>query len=117
MIPSSVRIFVCTTPTDMRGSFDRLAQAARERLGEEPESGAVFVFINRRANRIKALWFDRNGYCMLYKRGHQAVFPPPKSTERRRAVAKIDAQALAKLFAGVHQAPRIRLEWHSDLDA
>lgn len=112
MIPSSVRIFVCTTPQDMRRSFDALALAAQERLGEDPRSGAIFVFINRRANRLKALWFDHNGFCILYKRVHQAVFVPPRSTERDRPVARIDARQLAKIFAAVDQPPRVRIKWH-----
>ena len=114
MIPPSVRIFVCTTPQDMRRSFDGLAAVAQERLGEDPRDGAVFVFINRRANRIKALWFDRNGYCILYKRGHQALFLPPRSTERERPIATIDSRELAKIFAGVHQPPRVQIKWHDD---
>ena len=112
MFPPSVRIFVCTAPQDMRRSFDGLALAVRERLGEDPQSGSLFVFINRRANRLKALWFDRNGYCILYKRLHQAVFVPPKSTSQERPVARIDARQLAKIFAGVEQPPRIRIRWH-----
>ena len=116
MIPSSVRIFVCTTPQDMRASFDGLALAAQERFGVDPQDGALFVFINKRANRIKALWFDKTGYCILYKRAHRAVFPPPRSTDRSKAVARIDAKSLAVLFAGVAQAPRIPIRWHGDLD-
>ncbi len=112
MIPQSVRIFVCTTPQDMRRSFDGLALAVQERLGEDPMGGALFVFINKRANRIKALWFDKNGYCILYKRVHQAVFVPPASTEEERPVARIDERALAKVFAGVERPPRIRIKWH-----
>lgn len=105
---------MCTVPQDMRRSFDGLAVIAQERLGEDARAGAIFVFINKRANRIKALWFDRNGYCILYKRGHQALFPPPKSTERERPVAMLDARELAKLFAGVDQPPRVRIKWHDD---
>ncbi len=112
MIPKSVRIFVCTVPQDMRRSFDGLALAVQERLGEEPQSGSLFVFINKRANRLKALWFDRNGYCILYKRLHQAVFVPPKSTESDRPVAQIDGRKLAKIFAGVDQPKRVRIKWH-----
>ena len=112
MIPSSVRIFVCTTPQDMRRSFDGLALAVQERLGEDPQSGAIFVFINKRANRLKAIWFDRNGYCILYKRVHRAVFVPPRSTDSERPIARVDARALAKIFAGVEQPPRIRIKWH-----
>ena len=114
MIPSSVRIFVCTSPQDMRRSFDGLAVAVRERLDEDPESGAVFVFINKRANRIKALWFDRNGYCILYKRVHRAVFLPPRSTEKERPIARVDARELAKIFSGVDKPPPIRVRWHDD---
>jgi transposase len=112
MIPRTVRIFVCTTPQDMRKSFDGLALAVRECLGEDPQSGAIFVFINKRANRLKALWFDRNGYAMVYKRVHRAVFLPPRSTESDRPIARIDAHALANLLAGVEKHRRIRIEWH-----
>src|SRR5215813_12106327 len=68
MIPTSVRIFVCTERQDMRRSFDALALAVRERLALDPESGALFVFASKRGNRIKVLWFDHNGYCLLYTR-------------------------------------------------
>ncbi len=112
MFPTSVRIFVCTTPQDMRRSFDGLALAVQERLDEDPQSGSLYVFINKRANRLKVLWFDRNGYCILYKRLHQAVFVPPKSTDEDRPVARIDARKLAKIFAGFDQPPRVRIKWH-----
>ena len=112
MIPASVRIFVCTVPQDMRRSFDGLALAVRERLREDPQSGAVFVFVNKRANRIKIMWFDRNGYCILYKRVHQAAFKVPRSTESDRPVACVDAVALGKLLRGVDQPPRVRNHWH-----
>ena len=114
MMPSTVRIFVCTSPTDMRASFDRLALAARDHFGEDPLGGSIFVFINKRANRIKALWFDRNGYCILYKRAHRAVFPPPRSTDKQRAIARVDARELARLFAGVDKQPTPRISWHSN---
>jgi transposase len=114
VIPESVRIFVCTAPQDMRRSFDGLAQAVRERFGEDPESGALFVFINKRANRIKALWFDRNGYAILYKRVHRAVFVPPRSTEKDRAIARIDSKELARIFAGVEKPPLVRVKWHGE---
>lgn len=79
MIPSSVRIFVCQEPQDMRRSFDGLALAAQQHLGEDPQSGALFVFANKRNNRLKVLWFDRNGYCLLYKRLHRARFELPEA--------------------------------------
>ena len=104
MIPSSVRIFVCTQPQDMRRSFDGLARATREVLGEDPQAGALFCFINKRANRLKILWWDRNGYCLLYKRLHRAMFVMPKVGDDGPPV--IDAKQLARLVAGVTKERR-----------
>ena len=58
MIPGSVKIFVCTRPVDMRRSFDGLALAAREVIGEDPRSGALFCFVNKRRDRLKAQRVD-----------------------------------------------------------
>ena len=100
MLPSTVRIFVCVTPQDMRRSFDALALAAQQHVGEDARSGALFVFINKRSTRLKALWWDRTGYCLLYKRLHQAVFVVPAATDGKMSV-RIDGAALAALLAGV----------------
>ena len=99
MIPSNVRIFVCSEPQDMRRSFDRLAQEAQEQLGVDPQSGALFCFANKRHNRLKVLWFDRNGFCILYKRLHRARFELPDA----RA---IDAKMLGQLLRGVENTRR-----------
>lgn len=66
MIPAQVPIFVATAAADMRRGFDGLAAAAREVLGEDPQSGALFLFLNRRRDRLKILWYDRTGFCLLY---------------------------------------------------
>jgi transposase len=100
MIPASVRIFVCTRPQDMRRSFDTLALAARELLGEDPQSGALFCFLGKR-NRLKVLWWDRNGYCLLYKRLHRAVFRLPSTADADGDKIQIDGRQLAQLLAGV----------------
>ena len=103
MIPGSVRIFVCTEPQDMRRSFDALALAVKERLALDPESGALFVFAGKRGNRLKVLWFDHNGYCILYKRLHRARFALPQATDVDRPLAHIDARALGALLRGVEK--------------
>lgn len=104
MIPPAVRIFVCTETVDMRLGFDRLAYLVRSRVGEDPEGGALFVFANRAATRVKCLWFDRTGYCLLYKRLHRAVVELPLPPAGRCAV-RIDGAALVQLLAGVARAP------------
>ena len=105
MIPTSVRIFVCTQPQDMRRGFDGLALAARETLGIDPQSGALVCFVNKRNNRLKVLWWDRNGYCLLYKRLHRAIFELP-SDGSSKPVLKIDGRQLATLIAGVDRPRR-----------
>lgn len=99
MIPTSVRIFVCAERQDMRRSFDALALVIREGLALDPESGALFVFASKRGNRIKVLWFDQNGYCILYKRLHRAAFALPEIGNA--AHVSIDARALGALLRGV----------------
>ena len=103
MIPASVRIFVCSEPQDMRRSFDGLALAVREMLGEDPQSGALFCLGNKGMNRLKILWFDTNGYCLLYKRLHGAVFELPAG-EAGAATIRIDTAALSRLLCGVPRA-------------
>ena len=110
MIPSGVRIFLCMEPVDMRFGFDRLAQIARERVGRDPvEGGALFVFGGRRASRLKVLWYDRNGLCLLYKRFHQARLELPIAGSGQR-VLHIDGAALAALLSGVQLPSSSRAE-------
>jgi transposase len=108
MIGPAVRILVCTEPVDMRYGFDRLAATAKSRMGEDPQSGGVLVvFANRGANRVKCLWFDRNGYCLLYKRLHRAIFELPLPNDASKSV-RIDAVALGKLLRGVDRPNHTR---------
>src|SRR5579859_7555865 len=106
MLPSSVRILVCTEPQDMRRSYDRLSGVTRELLGEDPQSGALYVFVGKQATRVKVLWWDRNGYCLLYKRLHRALFELPRDAAKVGAAMQIDAEALAELLSGVKKESR-----------
>lgn len=106
MIPATVRIFVCTEPVDMRKSFDTLAFAAKSLLGEDPRSGALYVFSNKQANRMKILWWDKTGYAMLCKRLHRAVFRLPKGDTPGRVGVTIDAKELSLILEGIQLTPR-----------
>jgi transposase len=106
MLPSSVRIYVCTVPQDMRRSFDTLAQVVRELLGEDPQSGSLYLFVGKRRTRVKVLWWDKNGYCLLSKRLHQALFVLPERSDGKGPAVRIDAVALAKLLSGVDKVTR-----------
>jgi transposase len=106
VIPASVRIFVCREPQDLRRSFDGLALAAQQQLGEDPQSGALLCFVNKRFNRLKILWWDRNGYCLLYKRLHRAIFRIPPGEVPSAASIRLSGAQLAELIAGVARERR-----------
>jgi len=109
MLPSHVRILLCVEPQDFRRSFDGLALAARQVLGEDPQSGAIFVYFNKRMNRLKLLWWEESGYCLLYKRLHRARIELPPSASTSLHGVRIDATMLASLLRGVsRQIPRTR---------
>jgi transposase len=102
VIPSAVRIYVCTEPQDMRRSFDGLSLAVEQHMGSDPKSGSLYVFVNKRRNRLKVLWYDQNGFCILYKRLHRARFEMPASRT-------IDARKLAWILRGVETSSRTSL--------
>lgn len=98
-LPPTVRVFVALEPADMRGSFDALAGVAR-RLGLDPVDGHVYLFMNRRRQLTKCLWFDGSGWCLLAKRLERGSFQLPRVAGDARQVA-IDGATFASLLAGI----------------
>lgn len=80
-LPSAVRIFFSRRSTDLRKSFDGLMALARDFLGQDPRSGHVFVFRNRSGDRVKLLYWDRTGLCILYKRLERGFFRFPEVSD------------------------------------
>jgi transposase len=101
MWPFDVAIYLALEPIDLRWSFDLLAGVVRERLEEDPRSGALFVFFGRRHDRVKCLFFDQTGYCILYKRLDKGTFRLPAVTEPGAASVAIDEAELALLLEGL----------------
>jgi transposase len=81
MLPSTVRIFLCTRPTDMRKSFDGLTGLVQECFNQDLLTGHLFLFVNRRRDRIKLLHFDRDGLVIWYKRLEAGTFQMPSTAE------------------------------------
>jgi transposase len=73
-LPAAVRVFLCTRPTDMRKSFDALAGLVQECFGQDPLAGHLFLFLNRRRDRIKILSWERDGMVIWYKRLEAGTF-------------------------------------------
>lgn len=101
MLPPSVRIFVGSQPVDLRQSFDRLAARTEEQLQGDPFSGHLFVFRNRRGDRVKILYWDRSGFCLWYKRLEQGVFHLPTS---KTGCVELEWADLALLLEGIDLA-------------
>jgi len=85
-LPPAVRVFVHLGPTDMRKGFDTLAAMVREIIQADPMSGHLFVFFNRRRDRVKILFWDRTGLCLWYKRLEQGVFTLPKVSDSQQSI-------------------------------
>jgi len=109
MIPPRSRIFVATAPIDLRVGFDRLAGAVRTELGDDPRSGAFFIFLNRRSDRVKVFFFDGTGDCILYKRLDRNTFRGIIDLDVKKPRVEIDVAALATFLAGVPSIKKTRL--------
>lgn len=77
-VPAKVRVFLCTRATDMRKSFDGLHGLVVEVLRQDPLSGDLFVFLNRRHDRVKLLIWEEDGMLIVYKRLERGTFAMPK---------------------------------------
>jgi transposase len=93
-----LRVHVYGRPVDMRKSFDGLYALTRQQLGEDPRSGHLFVFINRRATHIKVLYWDRTGFCVWAKRLEQGRFV---SDWGKVSTREIDWTGLKLLLEGI----------------
>jgi transposase len=94
-LPSALHIFLAVEPADMRKGFDGLAQLVREPIARDPLSGHLFVFRNRRRDRLKILYWDRDGFALWYKRLEKGTFRFPES--RADSVEVTPAQMAAVL--------------------
>jgi transposase len=101
MIPAGVEIYVCTSPVDMRWSFDRLSGVVRERFGREPKGGALFVFFGKRRETVKVMFADSSGICMFYKRLSHGLFAPIESMQSDCAYVELDEAAFEDLLDGI----------------
>jgi transposase len=98
--PPAVRIWLGSQPVALRRSFDGLAEQVRQHLQHDPLSGHVFVFRNKRSDRVKLLYWDEDGFVIVYKRLEQGTFRWPAPVEGRPSVTLRVAE-LAMLLDGI----------------
>jgi transposase len=97
-VPSTVSIYLCTQPTDMRKGIDGLSGIVRGVFGADPLDGSLYIFINRRRDRMKALHFAGGGYWLYYRLLEAGTFEVIVSED---ACIPIDSTQLAMLLGGV----------------
>jgi len=117
-LPAAVRVFVCSRPTDMRKSFDGLFGMVREFVGQDPLSGHLFLFLNRRRDRVKILFWERDGMVIWYKRLEAGTFQqldPAARADHASGTAGLELTVtdLALLLNGIDLATARRRKRYS----
>jgi transposase len=108
---TTTRIWLATQPADMRCGFDRLAELARVVTGQDPLSGHLFLFRSRGGDRLKALYWDADGYALWYKRLEEGTFKLPRLDPGQSAV-ELRASELAMMLDGIDLKSVRRVKRH-----
>ena len=98
-VPKGTKVYLCLEITDMRRSYDRLTQMVKEFLGQDPTSGHIFIFRNKAADKLKLLYWDKNGYVIWYKRFRKGSFVMPPGLKND---FQMTHEMFDKLLEGFH---------------
>ncbi len=110
--PVSMRIFLAAGTTDLRKSFDGLSAAVRSVLHREVLSGEVFLFCNRRRDRVRAMYWDGSGLWVATKRLERGTFAWPESAQDGERRVELRAEELAALLGGLDLDETSRRKWY-----
>lgn len=106
-LPPSLKIFISTKPLDMRKSLDGMSAIVTQELKKDVFAGQVFVFCNKRGDKVKLFYWDRNGYCCWYKRLERGVFRLPRSVASN--VFHLSPAELGLILEGIDLTDKSRL--------
>lgn len=96
-----VKIFLYGQAADLRRGYDGLAAIVQEAMGEDPLSGSLFLFVNKRANRVKLFYWDRDGYAIWMKRLESGSFEIPVCRSEDSPSVKLTASELTLILEGI----------------
>jgi len=102
-LPAHARVSLCTAAVDLRKSFDGLCGLVESVFQGNVLDGHLFLFLNKRRDRIKALWWDQDGLVIWYKRLERGSFEMPRTSGHAQRL-ELDATELAMLLGGVSLA-------------
>jgi transposase len=108
----SMRIYLAVEAVDMRKSFDGLSAVAENTLKEDPLQGALFLFSNKRRNRLKALLWDGSGMWVFAKRLERGAFTWPKGVDCPNGKLNLKHEALAMLLGGIDLKEGMKKAWY-----
>ena len=97
-LPSRTKMFLCMNPVDMRKSFDGLFGIVREEFQQDPLNGHLFLFVNKRRDRMKAIFWDDDGFVIWYKRLEVGTWQLPGSAS---TTLELEAHELAMILRGI----------------
>lgn len=102
MMPLGIgtRVVLAIEPVDLRRGHDGLISLVRSRWGADPYSGTLFVFVGRRRDRVKVLFFARGGFVVYYKRLERGRFTMPVAADDASSIS-LDGAALTMLLDGI----------------
>lgn len=108
----SLKVFVAVEPCDMRRSFNGLHDAVANQLREDPRSGSIFAFTNKRRSLLKILYWDGTGIWILAKRLEKGCFSWPKASDVKDGKLRLNTTALALLLDGIDMRDGCRRAWY-----
>jgi transposase len=104
-LPPQIRVFLYRVPTDMRKSFHGLVALTESAIQQDPLSGSLFVFVNRRRDRIKILYWGQTGYCIWYQQLQQGTYElPGEDALEEQPTLEVTRSQLSLILDGIELA-------------
>jgi transposase len=112
ILTHSIKVCLATQPCDLRKSFDTLSTVVREQLCEDPLSRKVYVFLNRKCDCVKMLYWDGSGLWILAKRLEQGRFCHPRALAGEKNKLALKPEALEMLLSGIDLKDGMERAWY-----
>lgn len=101
-LPTQIRVFLYRLPTDMRKSFNGLVALTESELKQDPLSGSLFVFVNRRRDRIKILYWNQTGFCIWYQQLQKGTYQlPTQDSLQEQEILEVTRSQLSLILDGI----------------
>lgn len=114
ILTHSVKVCLATQPCDLRKSFDTLSALVEQELHEDPLCSKLFVFLNKKCDRVKLLYWDQTGLWVMAKRLERGCFKRPIPSDRSKPKLNLRPEALEMLLSGIDLKDGTQRGWYQD---